>query len=183
MLVERWYPGVRDCWARCSSRRIYDPIFGIKAIVIHATAGRSAAGAMSVMAAGKASFHWLVPDEDEPEHGRSVWACVPEARAARHVRNVCRHPAVNGGANKVNHWSLGIEIVNAQTRGDGFSPWQVDATARIVRHCWAKYPNLRHVVSHARLDPERRTDPGEGFPWGRFADAVLESAGERPVSV
>jgi N-acetylmuramoyl-L-alanine amidase len=46
-------------------------------------------------------------------------------------------------------------------------------TARIVRFCWAKYPNLTHVVSHAKLDPERRTDPGAHFPWDEFKNQVL----------
>jgi N-acetylmuramoyl-L-alanine amidase len=121
----------------------------------------------------QASWHWLVPDENEPEHGQLVWACAPEARAAWHVRNDCSHPKVNGGATKVNHWSLGIEVVNAQTPNDTFSDWQVEATAQIVRYCWAKYPNLKQVVSHAKLDPDRRSDPGKHFPWERFKKLVL----------
>ncbi len=28
----------------------------------------------------------------------------------------------------------------------------------------AKYPNLKHVVSHAKLEPIRRSDPGKFFP-------------------
>jgi N-acetylmuramoyl-L-alanine amidase len=173
-LAEFWYPGVKACWEGSTSRRIVDPILGVKAVVVHATAGGSSDGAVSVMRSGTASFHWLVPDEDEDAHGRFVWACAPEARAAWHVRNSCSHPGVNGGATKVNHWSLGIEVVNRQDDADAFSDWQVVATAQIIRHCWAKYPNLRHVVSHARLDPERRTDPGRSFPWARLHQLVLE---------
>lgn len=172
-LVEPWYPGIKDTWERCTSSRIFDAILGIRAIVIHATAGGSSAGAASVMVAGKASFHWLVPDENEPQHGELVWACAPEARAAWHVQNSRSHPDVNGGAKKVNHWSLGIEVVNAQVASDAFSDWQVEATAQIVRRCWAKYPNLKHVVSHAKLDPTRRDDPGPQFPWARFKELVL----------
>ncbi len=172
-IVEKWYPGIQQYWDRSTSSRIFDPIFGIKAVVIHATAGGSSAGAVSVMRDGKASFHWLVPDEDEPQHGQLVWACAPEARAAWHVRNAAHHPDINSDATKVNHWSLGIEVVNNQSTGDTFSDWQVEATARIVRYCWAKYPNLVHVVSHAKLDPERRTDPGANFPWSRFKTMVL----------
>ena len=170
---EFWYPGIKEFWPRCTTSRIYDPILGIKAVVIHATAGDSSEGAVSVMRDGTASFHWLVPDENEPEHGKLVWACAPEARAAWHVRNDKSNPDVNGGANKVNHWSLGIEVVNAQTPTDTFSDWQIEATARIVRHCWAKYPNLKYIVSHAKLDPSRRSDPGKLFPWDRFKDLVL----------
>jgi N-acetylmuramoyl-L-alanine amidase len=100
---------------------------------------------------------------------------VPETLAAWHVRNAVLSPDINGGANKVNHWSLGIEVVNTQ-KNDPFSPWQIEATAKIVRYCWAKYPNLAHVVSHAVLDPERRTDPGADYDWVRFKALVLEAA-------
>ncbi|MEZ5402176.1 MAG: N-acetylmuramoyl-L-alanine amidase [Bryobacteraceae bacterium] len=179
-IPEQWYPGIREFWERSTSSRIFDPILGVKAVVIHATAGSNSAGAVSVMRDGKASFHWLVPDEDEPQHGNIVWACAPEARAAWHVRNSATHPSVNRGAGKTNHWSLGIEVVNAQTASDAFSDWQVNITADIVRYCWAKYPNLLHVVSHARLDPTRRFDPGANFPWARFKAAVLESPEEAP---
>jgi N-acetylmuramoyl-L-alanine amidase len=176
-LSEVWYPGIQAYWNVCTSKRIYDPIFGVKAVVIHATASGSSTGAVSVMKAGHASFHWLVPDEDEAQHGMLVWACAPEARAAWHVRNSCSHPDVNGGATKANHWSLGIEVVNTQAN-DPFSDWQVEATAQIVRFCWAKYPNLAQVVSHAKLDPTRRSDPGTAFPWERFKELVLSGAGD-----
>lgn len=171
---ESWYPGVQPYWPNCTTKRSVDPIMGIVAVIIHATAGTSSAGAVSVMkkTESPASFHWLVPDEDEAQHGSLVWACAPEARAAWHVRNSCLHPDVNGGAKRVNHWSLGIEVVNTQV-GDPFSDWQVAVTAQVVRYCWAKYPNLAHVVSHAKLDPTRRSDPGSGFPWKRFKELVL----------
>ncbi len=40
-IPEKWYPGIKDYWKRSSSARIYNPIEGIRAIVIHATAGSS----------------------------------------------------------------------------------------------------------------------------------------------
>ncbi len=141
--------------------------------MIHATDGSSSSGAVSVIESREASFHWLVPDEDEPEHGQYAWACIPEHRAAWHVQNSCHNPDVWNDHNRVNRFSLGIEIVNAQTPSDPFSDWQVGMAAEIVRHCWAKYPNLRHVVSHAKLDPTRRSDPGTAFPWESFRQRVL----------
>lgn len=172
-ISEEFYPGIQNFWERSTRPRMVDPINGIKAVVIHATAGTTSDGAVSVMRDGAASFHWLVPDEDEPQHGRFVWACAPERRAAQHVLASKHHPAVNNNERRVNHWSLGIEIVNRANGGDSFSGWQVEIAARIVRYCWGKYPNLRHVVSHARLDPQRRTDPGSNFPWDRFRTLVL----------
>lgn len=173
-LPEVWYPNVKEYWERSTTKRIYNPIFGIEAIVIHATAGYSSEGAMSVMKAGRGSWHWLVPDENEPEHEEIIWACAPETLAAWHVRNSVSHPDVNQGKNKTNHWSLGVEIVNRQVN-DPFSDWQVQITADIVKYCWAKYPNLKYIVSHAKLDPTRRTDPGADFPWNTFKELVLAS--------
>jgi N-acetyl-anhydromuramyl-L-alanine amidase AmpD len=174
-IPETWYPGVRDYWSGCTTQRDVHPIDGIKAVVIHATAGSSSEGAISVMRDGQASFHWLVPDENEPEHGQKIWACVPETLAAWHVHNEASHSDVNGGKVRVNHWSLGIEVVNAQITADTFSDWQVAVTAKIVRYCWAKYPNLLHIVSHSKLDWPHRSDPGTNFPWDKFKDLVLSS--------
>lgn len=173
-LAEQWYPHIRPAALRASSSRIYDAVDGIRAIVIHATAGGSSSGAASVIFARKASFHWLVPDEEEPQHGQFVWATCHEGRAAWHVRNGASHPAVCGGQGRINHRSLGVEVVNRQKASDTFSPWQIEATAQIVRYAWAKYPNLRHVVSHARLDPRRRSDPGVLFPWDRLRSLVMQ---------
>lgn len=158
---------------RCTSSRGASADEMIELMIIHATAGSSTEGAVSVMEAGRASFHWIVPDENEAAHGKFVWACASERRAAWHVRRLCAHPDICGGARGLNQRSLGIEIVNAQSGGDRFSPWQVEVTAQIVRYAWAKYPNLKHVASHARLDPERRTDPGANFPWTDFQALAL----------
>lgn len=173
-LPEVWYPGINRYWHKCTSKRRFNPILGVKAIIIHATAGYSSDSAVSVMRDGKASWHWLVPDEDEREHGNLIWACAPETLAAWHVQNNKSHPDVNNGQRLVNHWSLGIEIVNSQ-QNDPFSDWQVKIAADIVKYCWAKYPNLEDVVSHAKLDPDRRTDPGIHFPWEAFKEYVLSS--------
>ena len=171
-LAERIHNRAWAAAAHCTGARPQPAREGVRAVVIHATAGGGSDGAVSVMTQGRASFHWLAPDEDEDAHGRFVWATAPEARAAWHVRNACSHPAVCGGARRVNDWSLGVEIVNAQNGADAFSSWQIEAAAAIVRYAWAKYPNLAHVVSHARLDPDRRSDPGTNFPWAEFESLV-----------
>jgi len=177
-----WYPGVEKTWEKATSSRVFDPIFGVRAIAIHATAGSSTYGAMSVMKGGKASWHWLVPDEDEKAHGKFAWACAPESRAAWHIRNAVSHPLINDGQNKINHWSLGIEIVNSQTTADEFSEWQLNMTAKLVRYAWGKYPNLKYVLSHAMMDPHRRSDPGLNFDWQKFKSRVISGPPETETS-
>jgi N-acetyl-anhydromuramyl-L-alanine amidase AmpD len=177
-LNEEGFPDIKTAALRTSKSRGRDPIKGVKTVVIHATAGSSSAGAASVILNDVASFHWLVPDENEPQHGHFVWATCYESRAAFHVRKSVSHPKINDGQKDINRISLGIEIVNAQVSSEAFSDWQVEATAGIVRYAWAKYPNLENVVSHAMLDPSRRTDPGKNFPWERFKRLVLEAKDE-----
>ncbi len=167
-----WYPNVKAHHNASTSARTDKGDGTVRAFVIHATAGASSSGAMSVMFAHSASWHWLIPDENEPEHGKHIWACAPEKRAAWHVRSSVNHPDVNEGKNNINAWSLGVEIVNTQV-GDPFSEWQVEQTAALVRYAWAKYPTLVDVLSHAKLDPTRRTDPGTTFPWDKFKALVL----------
>jgi N-acetylmuramoyl-L-alanine amidase len=182
-IAERMYPDVTDYMHKRSSKRPGHPIESITTLVVHATAGGSSSGAMSVMETGKvkigkkiinvsSSWHWLVPDENEEQHGKFVWACVYESLTANHVLAGKKHPDVNNGKSGINSVSLGIEIVNTQV-SDVFSNWQVEMTAEIVRYCWAKYPNLVDIVSHAKLDPDRRTDPGKDFPWDSFKSYVL----------
>jgi N-acetyl-anhydromuramyl-L-alanine amidase AmpD len=154
-----------------------NPITGITTVVIHATAGWATQHAIDNWKIRNAGAHWIIPDEDEPQHGQFVWAIVSEALSIRHVKDRIRHPDL--GDFNINHRSLGIEIVNSQNvrnYTDPYSDWQVQAAASIVRYCWAKYPNLRHVISHARVDPADRADPGKNFPWDKFKSLVLSDA-------
>lgn len=148
----------------------------IDTVVIHATAGYATEHAVDTWKDKKGSAHWIVPDENEPQHGNFVWATVAESKAAYHVRDKINYEQYLGVGPKVNNRSLGIEIVNTQNvqnYSDPFSEWQIEATAKIVLYAWAKYPNLKYVISHAKLDPSRRMDPGSNFPWNSFKEKVL----------
>lgn len=161
-------------------KRRYDPVTGIEGVVIHATAGSTTGGALAHWRKDSpAVAHWIIPGESEGTHGKSVLAVVYEARAANHTKDSVRNPKVNKGRATVDHWTLGIEIVNTQdihNYTDPYSAWQIGMAAQIVRYCWAKYPNLRWVFSHAAIDPANRADPGRQFPWADFTNRVLNSA-------
>lgn len=126
--------GTQKHWPKCTTKRSVDTLAGVVAVVIHAAAGSSPAGAVSVMkkATDPASFHWLVPDADEPQQGQFVCACVPRALAAWRVRNAVSHPDVNDGEKRVNHQSLGIEVVNLQ-KNDPFVGGPTEVVDRCVK--------------------------------------------------
>lgn len=174
-LEEEVHPDFSWLTSNRSRSRGRDVFEVIDTIVIHATAGYATQHAIDAWKDRKASTHWIVPDEDEPQHGKFIWATVAEAKAAYHVGAVNYAQHLGPGTN-VNNRSLGIEVVNTQNvqnYSDPFSLWQVESTARIVLYSWAKYPNLRHVISHAKLDPSRRADPGKNFPWNDFKEMVI----------
>jgi N-acetyl-anhydromuramyl-L-alanine amidase AmpD len=176
-LAEQLHGSFHWLTANRSRRRPVDPIDGVDTIIIHGTDGSSTASAVATWRQpdSVASAHWIVPDEDESEHGAFAWATVAESKAAQHCRTTGPARDLLGPHAGVNSRSLGIEVVNRITgpSSDPYSDWQVTMTARIVLYAWAKYPNLHHVVSHAKLDPTRRSDPGSLFPWDSFQDQVL----------
>ena len=68
------------------------PINGVEAVVIHATSGFATQHALDAWHSASASTHWIVPDEDEPQHGQFVWSVVSESLAAWHVLNSVSNP-------------------------------------------------------------------------------------------
>jgi len=176
---EEIYPNIGWFNANRATNRSYHAVDGIEGVVIHATAGASTSGALSHWETPgvEASAHWIIPDEDETGHGKAVLAVVFESLAAWHVRNAVTHPKI-GNKKRINHWTLGIEVVNRQIPTDGFSNWQISMTALLVRYCWAKYPNLKYIFSHALVDPTRRSDPGTQFDWDSFAALVVSDAND-----
>jgi|GEM_PF-6787784 len=146
----------------------------IDTFVIHATSGSNSSGAMSVAQAGTASWHWLIPDENEEAHGKYLWSCVLEEKKAWHVLKKLAAPW--DGKIDTNSRSLGVEIVNAQTDKDPFSDWQVKVLADLVNYARSRYSRLRYLVTHAYLDPGRKLDPGSLFPWDKFLWLLHEGA-------
>ena len=162
-------PACRLWSTRAHNAREYGPI---DTVVIHATAGSTSSGAMSVTLNDRtASWHVLVPDENETMHGSDCWRVVPDDRKAWHVLRRCRFPA--DGRNDINSRAFGVEIVNAQNGVDPFSDWQLRATAEWVNYWRSRHP-IRYLCTHAYLDPGRKLDPGRPFDWSRFLGYVRD---------
>lgn len=146
--------------------REYGPI---DTIVIHCTAGRTTEGAVATLLDPKsaASAHIVIPRAGRKGEPERTIRMVEDTSKAWHVRR----EVVFMNRNDVNSRSLGIEIVNTCLKDDKYSAWQVEEAARWCRHWINRFP-IRYIVTHARLDPKRRLDPGDHFPWDHFIKLV-----------
>ena len=156
-----------------AARFVPSPNFGarhgrsIDAVVLHYTGMPSGELALARLcdAAAEVSCHYLVWED-----GR-IDQLVAERDRAWHAGRSCW-----AGERDINSISLGIEIVNAGHDG-GCPPYpagQIDALVTLLldlrdRHAIAP----TRVLAHADIAPERKTDPGEYFPWARLAAAGL----------
>lgn len=113
----------------------------------------------------KVSAHYLV-DEDG-----TVFRLVDESMRAWHAGVACWE-----GESDVNSRSIGIELVNPGHEF-GYRPFPEGQIASLIelagdivgRHAIRPW----HVLGHSDVAPERKTDPGELFPWQRLARAGI----------
>lgn len=115
------------------------------------------------------SAHYIIGKDGE------VVQCVEDDRRAWHAG-----PSKLGDRVKVNDFSIGIELVNAQTGHDPFTDAQYETLNKLVAHLVAKYniPKER-IVGHKDItDRKSKRDPAENFDWNRFLAGVDSILGE-----
>ena len=137
------------------------------------------------------SSHYLIPesgDETYPASRLRIHRLVPEHRRAWHAGQ-----SAWGDEETLNDRSIGIELVNVSgcepddpdatslrpiEDACDFRPFddaQIDLLILLVRDILERYPDLDpvDVVGHADIAPDRKIDPGPGFPWKRLYDAGI----------
>jgi len=132
-------------------------------VILHYTGMPSAEGALSWLCdpRSKVSSHYFVFED-----GRIVQS-VDEAERAWHA-------GVSGwhDIRDCNAASIGIEIANPG-HDHGYVPFpdvQIDAVEALVGRIMARWGiSGRDVLGHSDIAPGRKIDPGEKFPWERFA--------------
>lgn len=79
------------------------------------------------------------------------------------------------GRERCNDFSIGIEMEGADDVP--YTAVQYRRLARLVRALRAALPSLRAapLVGHSDIAPERKTDPGPAFDWGRMAGLLSET--------
>ncbi len=136
----------------------------IDTLVLHYTDTRTATQALDILCGAtdrRVSAHYLV------EEDATVWRLVPEERRAWHAG--VSHWRGRAG---LNTWSIGIEVVNPGHLNGyrAFPDRQMRAVIDLCRAILARHPIAApDVVAHSDISPDRKRDPGELFPWARFA--------------
>mgnify|MGYP000415420651 FL=1 len=76
----------------------------------------------------------------------------------------------------LNRYSIGIEIQNSghNNKYENFSRKQIISTKKLLEYLIKKYNvNLKNVLGHSDISPDRKKDPGEKFPWKKLAKSKL----------
>jgi AmpD protein len=79
------------------------------------------------------------------------------------------------GVANCNDYSIGIELEGCDDIA--YTDAQYDALAKVTRQILTAYPLItpERIVGHNHIAPERKTDPGEAFDWGRFYKLLGDS--------
>lgn len=139
----------------------------VSLLVLHYTGMESGQAALERMCdpAAKVSAHYMVEED-----GR-IFGLVTEDRRAWHA-------GVSNwrGENNINSASIGIEIVNGgHDYGlPDFPDAQINAVIVLSKAIMERHSlSAADVIGHSDIAPDRKTDPGEKFPWASLAAAGI----------
>lgn len=101
------------------------------------------------------NVHYIVEEDGE------IHESVPEDKRAWHAG-----VSFWKGEEDINSASIGIEIINPGHEF-GYRPFpqeQMDAVLQLSKGIMSRH-DIRHVLAHSDVAPERKQDPGELFDW------------------
>ncbi|MEX0300636.1 MAG: N-acetylmuramoyl-L-alanine amidase [Kordiimonas sp.] len=136
----------------------------VDTVVLHYTGMRTGDEALSRMcdSGAKVSAHYMIEEDG------SLFKLVPEGKRAWHA-GVSHWK----GRSNINHNSIGIELVNTGHEF-GYAPFpekQINALLKLLRAIDGRHkiPRIGYI-GHSDIAPDRKTDPGELFPWQRLSE-------------
>jgi N-acetylmuramoyl-L-alanine amidase len=134
----------------------------IDILLLHYTGMETTAAAIERLSdpSAKVSAHYVI------DEGGQVLQLVPEARRAWHAGLSSWE-----GATDINSRAIGIEIGNpGHSFGyPDFPDAQIEAVIALGRDIVARRRiRADRVLAHSDVAPERKSDPGEKFPWARL---------------
>ena len=131
----------------------------IKFLIFHYTGMKTEKAAINRLTdiKSRVSAHYLIKQNGE------IITLVPDLYTAWHAGK-----SVWKNYSSLNKNSIGIEIVNPghDINYKKFSKIQLAALVRLSKFLIKKYRiNLKNILGHSDIAPERKKDPGEKFPW------------------
>tara|TARA_B100001989_G_scaffold128627_1_gene90952 strand:- start:3151 stop:3870 length:720 start_codon:yes stop_codon:yes gene_type:complete len=131
-------------------------------IILHYTGMESAEDAFERLsnAEDKVSAHYIVYEDGAFD------TIIPESLRAWHAGH-----SYWKGETDINSYSVGIEIVNPGHEF-GYRPFpqeQMKVVLDLCRDIISRH-EIRYVLGHSDIAPERKTDPGELFDWKYLAE-------------
>ena len=131
----------------------------IKFIIFHYTGMKKESDAISrlIDTQSEVSCHYLIKINGE------IIRMVPESYIAWHVGK-----SSWGNYKSLNKDSIGIEITNPghEFNYKKLSKKQVFSILKLSKFLIKKYKiNIKNILGHSDVAPERKKDPGEKFPW------------------
>ena len=131
----------------------------IKFLILHYTGMKTEKAAINRLTdiESRVSAHYLIKQNGE------IITLVPDLYTAWHAGK-----SVWKNYSSLNKDSIGIEIVNPghDINYKQFSKIQLAALVRLSKFLIKKYRiNLKNILGHSDIAPERKKDPGEKFPW------------------
>ncbi len=137
----------------------------IDTVVLHYTGMQSGAAALERLCdpLAEVSAHYLIEED-----GR-LYRLVDEEKRAWHAG-----VSAWQGRSNINHYSIGIEIVNPGHEF-GYRPFpsrQIDTLIALLSGIKKRHTiRADRFVGHSDIAPSRKQDPGELFPWEQLATA------------
>lgn len=150
----------------------------IDCLVIHDTETPNVTEARTIAAhfvnpRSQVSAHYIIGKKGE------IIQCVPDARRAWHAG-----PSRFEGRDRVNDFSIGIELVNAQTGSDPFTDAQYASLNALSADLVARYGiPLARITGHRHVTnyPGIKHDPADNFDWQRYMLGLAETLGTKQV--
>ena len=131
----------------------------IRFIIIHYTGMQNELSALNRLCdiKAKVSAHYFI------KKNGSVLNLVPPIYEAWHAGKSSWK-----GLKSLNKYSIGIELQNSghHHKYEKFSQKQIISTKKLLRYLINRYKiNLKNILGHSDIAPDRKKDPGEKFPW------------------
>ena len=131
----------------------------IKFIIFHYTGMKKESGAINKLTdiQSEVSCHYLIKNNGE------IITMVPESYIAWHAGK-----SSWGSYKYLNKNSIGIEITNPghDFNYKKFTKKQIISLLELSKFLIKKYKiDLKNILGHSDVAPERKKDPGEKFPW------------------